>query len=238
MIEEASDLVGYGLYLDLLGARAKAKRRHDFALGEEEARVKTALALASEGRTAALVSSGDPGIYAMASLAFELLERAPHAWRGIEVRVAPGISAMQAAAARAGAPLGHDFAAISLSDLLTPWETIERRLEAAAAGDFVVALYNPDSRRRRHQLEMARAILLKHRAPDTPVVLARNLGREGETLEVVRLAELGASQADMLTVVLIGSTSTRAFKRGDGALAVYTPRGYGNSRPAKKERAR
>jgi len=235
MIEEASDLVGYGLYLDLLGARAKAKRRHDFALGEEEARVKTALALAAEGRTAALVSSGDPGIYAMASLAFELLERAPQAWRGIEVRVAPGISAMQAAAARAGAPLGHDFAAISLSDLLTPWEAIERRLEAAAAGDFVVALYNPVSRRRRHQLEMARSILLKHRAPDTPVVLARNLGRDGETLKVVRLAELEASQVDMLTVVLIGSTSTRAFKRGDGAVAVYTPRGYGNARPAKKE---
>ena len=236
LIDEASDLVGYRLYLDLLGARAAGKIRHDFDLGDEIKRVEHALELAHRGRSVALVSSGDPGIYAMASLVFERLEEGAPARRRIDVRVAPGISALQAAAARIGAPLGHDFCAISLSDLLTPWPAIERRLEAAAEGDFVVALYNPVSTRRARQLARAREILLVHRPPSTPVVLARNLGRAGESVRALTLAELDPAEVDMLTLVLVGSSATRLVARGDGGVWVYTPRGYGATPSlAKKE---
>jgi cobalt-precorrin 5A hydrolase/precorrin-3B C17-methyltransferase len=227
LIAEASDLVGYKLYLDLLGPLSVGKRRHDFALGEETARVRAALALAAEGRSVALVSSGDPGIYAMASLVFEQLEQADDpAWRRVAVRVAPGISALQAAAARIGAPLGHDFCTISLSDLLTPWPVIERRIQAAAEADFVIAFYNPVSERRTRQLARAREILLACRGADTPVVLARNLGRAGETVAVVTLGALDEAKIDMLTLVLVGASTTRIMARGDGRLWVYTPRGY------------
>ena len=226
-IAAASDLVGYGLYLDLLGPLADGKQRHDFPLGAEETRCRHALDLAAAGSRVALVSSGDAGIYAMAALVFELIEReARGGWHRIAVTVAPGITAMQAAAARIGAPLGHDFCAISLSDLLTPWPAIERRLRAAAAADFVVALYNPVSAARRGQLEVARDILLGHRPAETPVVLARNLGRDGESLRVVTLGALSAADADMLTLVLVGSSATRRIERGDGGVWVYTPRGY------------
>ena len=229
-VRAAEDLVGYTLYLDLLGPLAAGKTRHDYPLGAEEARVRAALDLAAQGRRVALVCSGDPGIYAMASLVFELLEREARAdWRRAEIAVVPGISALQAAAARAGAPLGHDFCAISLSDLLTPWAVIERRLRAAAEGDFVVALYNPVSRRRAHQLGRAREILRQHRPGETPVVVARNLGRPGETLEVLDLDSLEASKLDMLSLVLIGSRETRRVARGpggEGGVWVYTPRGY------------
>ncbi len=237
-VAAASDLVGYRLYLDLLGPAATGKTRHDFELGEEEARVRHALALAAEGRTVALVSSGDPGIYAMASLVFEVIEACERPeWQRVRVEVAPGISALQAAAARIGAPLGHDFCTVSLSDLMTPWPAIEKRLTAAAEGDFVVALYNPVSRRRRHQLERARDILLQHRPADTPVVLARRLGREGEEVTVIDLTDLAPEQVDMLTLVLIGSTTTRRVPRRDGGLWVYTPRGYdagSDAAPAKR----
>ena len=227
LVAAADDLVGYDLYLDLLGPAAAHDRRHAFPLGAEEERARFALDLAATGRNVALVSSGDPGIYAMATLVFELLDRADRPdWRRVEIRVAPGISALQAAAARVGAPLGHDFCTISLSDLLTPWEAIEGRVRAAAAGDFVVAFYNPVSRRRRTQLHAARAILLEHRPADTPVVLARSLGRPEETVIVTTLAELDPETVDMLTVVLVGSSATRAVPRGDGGSWVYTPRGY------------
>jgi len=232
-IARASDLVGYSLYLDLLGRATAGKTLHTYALGEEEARVRAALDLAAEGRDVALVCSGDPGIYAMAALVFEMLEHGGHAeWRRPEIAVLPGISALQAAAARAGAPLGHDFCAISLSDLLTPWPVIERRLRAAAEGDFVVALYNPVSRQRRHQFDLAMEILRGHRAATTPVILARNLGREGETLRITDVAHVEAAQADMLTVVLVGSSQTRCVTRGDGGSWVYTPRGYAAKRAA------
>ncbi|MFP6745281.1 MAG: precorrin-3B C(17)-methyltransferase, partial [Alphaproteobacteria bacterium] len=222
LVAGASDLVGYGLYLDLLGPLAGGKTRHDFPLGDEEARVRVALDLAAEGRHVALVSSGDAGIYAMASLVFELLDRGDKdAWRRVEITVTPGISALQAAAARAGAPLGHDFCAISLSNLLTPWDAIKRRLEAAATGDFVVALYNPVSQRRREVLPKARDILLGHRPDDTPVILARNLGRHGEAVRTVDLAALDVDDVDMLTVVIVGSSRTRRVCGW-----VYTPRGY------------
>lgn len=228
MIATASDLVGYSLYLDLVADIGASRRRHDFPLGREEDRVRHAMELAGEGRTVALVCSGDAGIYAMATLAFELLEKGglPDAARRIGIAVAPGISALQAAAARAGAPLGHDFCTISLSDLLTPWPDIVRRVTAAAEGDFVVAFYNPVSRRRRTQLADARKILLSRRPADTPVVLAANLGREGERLRIVTLGELDVDDVDMLTVVLVGSSQSRTVTTGDGRTWVYTPRGY------------
>ena len=227
----ATDLVGYRLYLDLLGDTAIGKTRHDFDLGEEDARASLALDFAAAGRSVALVSSGDPGIYAMASLVFELVERADDpGWARVEIVVLPGVSAMQAAAARVGAPLGHDFCAISLSDLLTPWAAIERRLRAAAAGDFVVALYNPVSRRRRTQLGLARDILLADRPPATPVIVARNLGRAGETVAVTTLGSLDPDKVDMLSLVLVGSSATRTLSRPGGGVWVYTPRGYDRKR--------
>jgi cobalt-precorrin 5A hydrolase/precorrin-3B C17-methyltransferase len=237
-VRAAGDLVGYGLYLDLLGPLAEGKTRHAYALGEEEARVRAALDMSAQGRDVALVCSGDPGIYAMAALVFELIEREGRPdWKRPEIKVVPGISALQAAAARIGAPLGHDFCAVSLSDLLTPWAVIEQRLRAAAEGDFVVALYNPVSKRRTRQLAVAAEILLTRRPPETPVVLARNLGREGEAVTVIRLDELNPERVDMLTVVLVGSSETRHLARGDGGCWVYTPRGYASksnwAKPAK-----
>ncbi|HEY0834297.1 MAG TPA: precorrin-3B C(17)-methyltransferase, partial [Azospirillum sp.] len=232
-LSAATDLVGYHLYLDLLGPMAAGKRRHGYELGAETERCRIALTLAAEGRDVALVSSGDAGIYAMATLVFELIERegaAHDAWKRVDVAVTPGISALQAAAARVGAPLGHDFCTISLSDLLTPWEVIARRIRAAAEGDFVIAVYNPVSQRRTTQLGELRRVLLEHRPADTPVVLARNLGREGETARVITLGALSADQVDMLTLVLIGSRETRRVPRGDGGAWVYTPRGYAAKR--------
>ncbi len=227
-IEAADDRVGYGLYLDLVADIPLAGHRHDFPLGAEEDRVRHALLLAAQGRKVALVCSGDAGIYAMATLAYELIDTGelPDAARRVEVVVCPGISALQAAAARAGAPLGHDFCTISLSDLLTPWPDIERRVRAAATGDFVIAFYNPVSRRRRSQLADARAILMEHRPAETPVVLATNLGRPGETVRIVSLADLRVDDVDMLTVVIVGSSQTRRMRTGDGREHAYTPRGY------------
>jgi len=228
---EATDLVGYHLYLDLLGPAAEGKRRHGYELGAETERCRIALNLAAEGLNVALVSSGDAGIYAMATLVFELIDKeGVDAWKRVEVAVTPGISALQAAAARAGAPLGHDFCTISLSDLLTPWEVIENRIRAAAAGDFVVAIYNPVSQRRTTQLGELKRVFLEHRPAATPVILARNLGREGETIRLTTLGELDASQVDMLTLVMIGSSETRTVPRGDGGSWVYTPRGYAAKR--------
>jgi cobalt-precorrin 5A hydrolase/precorrin-3B C17-methyltransferase len=233
LLDAADDIVGYGLYLDLAGPPLPGQRRHPFPIGAEAERCHHALELAAGGRDVALVCSGDPGIYALASLVMELLEREGAGrpeWGQVEVAVSPGVSALQAAAARAGAPLGHDFCAVSLSDLLTPWEAIERRLEAAAAADFVLALYNPVSARRQEGLVRARDILLRHRAAETPVVLARDLGREGEAVRTVTLSELEPGQVDMLTVVLVGSSTTRRVPRLHGNDWVYTPRGYGVER--------
>ncbi|MEX0695177.1 MAG: precorrin-3B C(17)-methyltransferase [Rhodospirillales bacterium] len=222
----ATDVVGYGLYLDLLGDAIAGKHRHMSELSEEEARVRRSIELAAEGRDVALVSSGDAGIYAMAALAFEVLDLDDNpVFNRVDVRVSPGISAVQAAAARIGAPLGHDFALISLSDLLTPWPVIEKRIEAVAAGDFTVAFYNPVSKRRRTQLAKAREILLQCRPSETPVVLARNLGRVEEDVRVITLGALDVDMVDMLTLVLVGSSATRHITRGVREW-VYTPRGY------------
>lgn len=223
---QATDTVGYDLYLDLAGDLIADATRHALPLGAEEARVKLALDLAGKGRRVALISSGDPGIYAMGAPLFEMLERANKpAWNRVAIHVRPGISAMQMAAARAGAPLGHDFCAISLSDLLTPRAAIEQRLRAAAAGDFVVALYNPVSRRRRELIVTARDILMAARGPETPVLLAHDLGRPTEKLQTIALKNLRAESAGMTTLVMIGASTSKTMTRGTQTW-LYTPRGY------------
>ena len=224
-LAQASDVVGYRLYLDLLGRAIEGKRQHPSTIGDEEVRVRLALDLAAEGASVALVSSGDAGIYGLAPLVFELLDtHEKPEWRTIDLMVTPGISAFQAAASLAGAPLGHDFCVISLSDLMTPWETILGRLEAAAAADFVVALYNPRSARRQRHLAEAADILLGHRSPATPVFIGRNLGRYAEERRIICLSDLAGVDIDMLTVVLVGSSRTRQTE--DEPPRLYTPRGY------------
>ena len=236
-IEHADHLVGYRRYLDLVADLVRGQDLHPYDLGEERARVEHSLALAAGGRQVALVCSGDAGIYAMASLVMEMLDGAPDpAARRVAVRVLPGVSAFQAAAARAGAPIGHDFCAVSLSDLLTPRATIEARLAAAARADFVIALYNPVSAARRETFLRTLCILREHRAADTPVVVARNLGRDGERVEVVRLDGIDPDRIDMMTVLVVGSSRTRTFTHGGSTLA-YTPRGY-EVRAGESRRAR
>jgi cobalt-precorrin 5A hydrolase/precorrin-3B C17-methyltransferase len=220
-LAEATVWLGYGLYLDLLEPlRRPDQLRWDGQLTEERARCALALELACQGLNVALVSSGDSGIYAMAGLALELWLAQPADGRP-SFAVHPGISALQLAAARAGAPLMHDFCTISLSDRLTPWTVIERRLQAAAAGDFVVALYNPRSLGRDWQLARAQELLLGGRPASTPVVLARQLGRADEAVSLHTLGELPVEQVDMLTLVLVGNSTSYAK---DGRLV--TPRGY------------
>ena len=230
ILASADEIVGYGLYLDLVGGFCRGKPQHRFPLGEETERCRFALERAGEGLDIALVCSGDAGIYAMGALVHELLDRGDElsdAARRVDIVTAPGISALQAAAARSGAPLGHDFCAISLSDLMTPWPTIERRVRAAAEGDFVIAFYNPVSMRRRTQLARATEILLEHREAETPVLLASSLGRPDETIRFRTLGALAVDEVDMLTVVIVGSTQSRIYRRGTGP-AFYTPRGYGD----------
>ena len=229
-IRDAEHLVGYRGYLDMVPASA-GQVRHAHALGEETERVDRALALAAGGNRVALICSGDPGVYAMAALVFERMEEeaANPDWRRSEIVVLPGVSAMHGAAALAGAPLGHDFCAISLSDLLTPWAVIEQRLRAAADGDFVVALYNPASNRRRRGLARAIAILASKRRPATPVVVARAVGRDEQSVTVTCLRDLDQPSVDMMTLLIVGSTETRVT---DGY--VYTPRGYRDRRGSEE----
>ncbi len=232
LLNEADEVVGYTLYLELISQHIKNKKIHTFPLGEEENRVRFALETAAQGKNVALVSSGDGGIYAMGSLVFELLQR-PTEQNGvsesahrIEIINAPGITAFQVASAKSGAPFGHDFCAISLSDLLTPWDIIEKRIVSAATGDFVIALYNPVSKRRTTQLMKAKEILLMHRPPKTPIVLATNLGREGEKIEFSTLENLKIDNINMLTTVLIGSTTTQILDSINDKTWIFTPRGY------------
>ncbi len=223
----ATDWVGYGLYLDLIADLKRDQIEHRFPLGGEEDRVRHAIDLAKQGKYVALVCSGDAGIYAMAALVYEIIDLEPNR---ISVDVVPGISAFQAAAAKAGAMIGHDFCCISLSDLLTPWEAIERRVKAAAEGDFVISFYNPRSMKRRDQLERAFAILKNHRLPDTPVIIASNLGRPEENVRIVKFQDFNPDDVDMLTLVMVGSSQSKSFARGDGKTYAYTPRGYAKKR--------
>lgn len=221
----ADELVGYGPYLDRVPHRA-GQRRHASDNRVELDRARHALELAAAGAAVAVVSSGDPGIFAMATAVLEAVEAGNGQFAGVDVRVVPGLSAMQAAAARAGAPLGHDFAVISLSDQLKPWGVIERRLEAAGAADLALALYNPASRTRREQLERAREVLLRHRSPDCPAVVARDVGGPAEDVTISTLGGFQAERVDMRTLLVIGSSTTRVIRTPGGRTQVYTPRSY------------
>ena len=215
---DASDLLcGYGAYLELLAPLYPDKERFSTPMTQELDRCRRALYEAQRGRTVALVCSGDAGVYGMASPVLELLPEHP----GVEVEIVAGVTAALSGAAVLGAPLGHDFCVISLSDLLTPWEVIENRLRCAAEGDFALALYNPSSRRRADRLQRACDILLGFRSPETPCGLVRNIGREREEARILPLLELREAEVDMFTTVFVGSSTTRVI---GGRLV--TPRGY------------
>ncbi len=231
ILEKATDFVGYKTYLNLVKDFTRGKTIHASDNRVEIDRAHQAIALARSGKSVVVVSSGDAGIYGMAAAVYEALEEYLdqaaniNQVNDIEIRVAPGISAVQAAAAAIGAPIGHDFCTISLSDILKPWEIITKRLAAAAQADFVIAIYNPISTQRRWQLTAARDLLLQWRSPDTPVILGHRMGRKGESIKVIRLAELEPELADMQTVIIIGSSKTRIINSGDRQW-VYTPRKY------------
>lgn len=200
-------------------------------MGDEEPRVRHALELAGEGKNVALVCSGDAQIYAMGALVYELLNAKEaraisDGAQRVAIETHPGISAFQMASARAGALIGHDFCCISLSDLLTPREDILQRLDAAAAGDFVTAFYNPRSMRRTDLIEIAQQVFLKKRPADTPVIIARSIGREEEEVRIVTLENFNPEEIDMMTIVLFGASTSKAFMRGDGEMVTFTPRGY------------
>ncbi|MGK5629771.1 precorrin-2 C(20)-methyltransferase [Streptomyces sp. URMC 123] len=223
-LASAQDLVGYTTYLDRVPVRP-GQCRHASDNKVESERAEFALELARRGRRVAVVSGGDPGVFAMATAVLEVASEDPY--RDVPVRVLPGMTAAHAAAARAGAPLGHDYAVVSLSDRLKPWEVIAERLRAAAAADLVLALYNPGSRSRVWQVGKARDLLLEHREPGTPVVVARDVGGPEESVRIVRLADLDPGEVDMRTILLVGSSQTRVVRRGDDTEITWTPRRYG-----------
>ncbi|WP_439610781.1 precorrin-3B C(17)-methyltransferase [Reyranella sp.] len=219
VLDRASDLVGYGPYLDRIPATRADQQRHASDNRVELDRARHALSLAAAGRQVVVVSGGDPGVFAMASAVFEAVEHGDPAWRTLDIRVEPGVTAMLAAAAEAGAPLGGDFCAISLSDNLKNWSTIERRLNAAADADFVIALYNPASKARPHQLGMALDLLRQVKSGTTPVLFVRAAGTAETKVVAATLATADASVADMRTLVIVGASTTRTVGRW-----VYTPR--------------
>lgn len=227
-LDGAELLFGYAPYLDRLVLRP-GQRRHASDNREELSRAAAALAHAAAGQSVAMVSGGDPGIFAMATAVCEAIEEGPPEWREIDVAIVPGVTAMLAVAARAGAPLGHDFCAISLSDNLKPWPLIQRRLAAAADAGFVIALYNPISRARPWQLGEAFALLGEHLPPATPVIFGRAAGRPDERITIVPLAEADPAQADMATCIIIGSSETRLIERPGRPPLVYSPRTAGPS---------
>jgi precorrin-3B C17-methyltransferase len=223
-LAEATDIVGYATYVARVPERA-GQVRHITDNREELVRARHALSLAASGRRVAVVSSGDAGVFAMASAVFEAIEHGESAWRALDVEVIPGISAMFAAAARIGAPLGHDFCAISLSDNLKPWDVVLARLHAAAAAGFVIALYNPLSKARPWQLGAAFDLLRILLPPTTDIVFATAVSRPDEQIHVATLAEADPARADMRTLVLIGSAATRRIVRDNGGVWLYAPRG-------------
>jgi precorrin-3B C17-methyltransferase len=221
----AEALYGYGPYLARVPERA-GQTRHASDNREEMARAAAALDAACAGQRVAMVTGGDPGVFAMAGAVCEAIETGPAPWRDVEVVVHPGITAMLALAARAGAPLGHDFCAISLSDNLKPWAVVEQRLAAAATAGFAIALYNPISRARPWQLGAAFAVLLRHLPPDVPVVFGHAVARPEEQVLTVPLGEAAAQPASMASCILVGTRATRLVARPGRAPLVYTPRGY------------
>ncbi|RJG12747.1 precorrin-3B C(17)-methyltransferase [Pseudomonas cavernicola] len=226
-LQQAEDVLGYETYVKMAGPFRPEQVLHCSDNREELQRARHAFELASSGRSVVVVSSGDPGVFAMAAAVLEALEASSDPlWHAVDLQIFPGVSAALATAARAGAPLGHDFCIMSLSDNLKPWDIIELRLEHAAAADLALAFYNPISRARPWQLGRALEIVAGHRSGDTIVVLGRDIGRPGETLTLTTLAELRPEQVDMRTMVIIGSSTTRRFARQDGGAWVYTPRSY------------
>jgi precorrin-3B C17-methyltransferase len=228
-LESATDLIGYQPYIDRVRGHP-GQRRHGSDNRVEINRAREALAMAAQGARVAVVSGGDPGVFAMAAAVFEAIETGDLSWRTLDIIVVPGISAMQAAAARLGAPLGHDFCAISLSDNLKPWEVVERRLRAAAEGDFVIALYNPASIARPEKIHQAFALLRGCKSAATPVAFARAVGRDDERIVLSTLGDADPSIADMSTLVLIGSSETRFIERPGAPPWMLTPRTYGAAR--------
>jgi precorrin-3B C17-methyltransferase len=227
-LAEATDLVGYAPYVARVPVR-EGLTRHGSDNREELDRASLALRLAAEDKRVVVVSSGDPGVFAMAAAVFEAVDAGDPSWRDLDIRVLPGISAMFAAAARIGAPLGHDFCAINLSDNLKPWDLIERRLRLAAQADFVIALYNPLSSARPWQLGRALELLREDLPGTVPVAFASAISDAKEAIEIVTLRDAVAGRADMRTIVLIGSSRTRLIPRAVGKPFVYTPRSAGSS---------
>ncbi|MCF8532690.1 MAG: precorrin-3B C(17)-methyltransferase [Reyranella sp.] len=225
-LARATDLVGYGPYLDRVVVTRADQCRHASDNRVELDRARHALSLAAAGRQVVVVSGGDPGVFAMASAVFEAVETGDAAWRTLDIRVEPGVTAMLAAAAEVGAPLGGDFCAISLSDNLKAWTTVERRLRAAAEADFVIALYNPASKARPHQLGRAFDLLRSVRAADTPVLFVRGAGSAESKVVTTTLAAADGALADMRTLVIVGASTTRRVGRW-----VYTPRREAGARP-------
>ncbi|MFJ2359668.1 precorrin-3B C(17)-methyltransferase [Pseudomonas fluorescens] len=227
-LARATDVLGYETYVRMAGPFRDDQVQHCTDNREEMQRARHAFRLAAEGRSVIVVSSGDPGVFAMAAAVLEALhESSDPAWHSVELEILPGVSASLATAAQAGAPLGHDFCVMSLSDNLKPWSIIEKRLDLASAADLALAFYNPISRARPWQLGRALEIVAQHRSAATPVVLGRDIGRPGQTLRVTTLGQLIPDQVDMRTMVLIGSSTTCTFAKADGGEWVYTPRWYG-----------
>lgn len=222
-VEAADDFFGYIPYLDRLSLRPE-QRRHASDNREEISRAEAALTLAAAGGNVCVVSGGDPGVFAMAAAVCEAIENGPDAWRDIEFSVVPGVTAMLAVAAKAGAPLGHDFCAISLSDNLKSWALIEKRLIAAAGAGFVMAFYNPVSKARPHQLATAFDVLRAHLPGTVPVIFGRAAGRVDERIRVVPLSEATSDMADMATCIIVGTEETRLIKRDGNEPIVYSPR--------------
>lgn len=228
-LARANDVLGYETYVRMAGPFRADQVLHCTDNREEMQRARHAFELAAQGRSVVVVSSGDPGVFAMAAAVLEALhESTDTSWHSVDLEILPGVSASLATAAQAGAPLGHDFCVMSLSDNLKPWTIIEKRLDLAAEADLALAFYNPISRSRPWQLGRALEIVARHRTPETPVVLGRDIGRPGQTLRVTTLGQLTPEQVDMRTMVLIGSSTTCVFPRTEGGDWVYTPRWYGD----------
>lgn len=228
-LARATDVLGYETYVRMAGPFREDQVLHCTDNREEMQRARHAFELAAQGRSVIVVSSGDPGVFAMAAAVLEALhESSEPSWHSVDLEILPGVSASLATAAQAGAPLGHDFCVMSLSDNLKPWAIIEKRLDLAAEADLALAFYNPISRARPWQLGQALAIVGRHRTPETVVVLGRDIGRPGQSLRVTTLGELTPDQVDMRTMVLIGSSTTCVFPRAEGGEWVYTPRWYGD----------
>ena len=227
-LARATDVLGYETYVRMAGPLRADQVLHCTDNREEMQRARHAFELAAQGRSVVVVSSGDPGVFAMAAAVLEALhESTDPQWHRVDLEILPGVSASLATAAQAGAPLGHDFCVMSLSDNLKPWSIIEKRLDLASQADLALAFYNPISRSRPWQLGVALQIVARHRTPQTPVVLGRDIGRPGQTLRVTTLGELTPDQVDMRTLVIVGSSTTCTFARVDGREWVYTPRWYG-----------